>query len=205
MYLTFVIERKLEAEMKEPMMDPNAWWVFTVSLTIQILVGLGVCATVQRLALILVSFHSSPLPSQWYKLAICFYEARMWLRGCRTGVQCGLTWGTASVTAARTSMLRFFFFSPLTWLDLHQLSLIRTNLARIGPYQPNRVVSGGGRNRPKRASNHARTAKIGFEWGPNILNLSFLNFILNICYFFCVFFFVLCFLPSSFSVLWIKA
>ena len=76
---------------------------------------------------------------------------------------------------------------------------------QIKLYRPNRVVSAGDWNRPKLALNHARTAKIGFEWGPNILNLSFLNFILNICCFFCVFFFVLCFLPSSFFVLWIKA
>jgi len=50
----------------------------------------------------------------------------------------------------------------------------------------NRAVSADDRNRPKSALNHARTAEIGFEWGPNILNLSFLNFILNICCFFCV-------------------
>ena len=46
-----------------------------------------------------------------------------------------------------------------------------------------------------------RNSRNRFEWGPNILYLSFLNFILNICYFFCVFIFVLCFLPSSFFVL----
>ena len=51
------------------------------------------------------------------------------------------------------------------------------------------------------ALNHVGIAEIGFEWGPNILKLSFLNFILNIC----CFFFVLCLLPSSFFVLWFKA
>ena len=90
------------------------------------------------------------------------------------------------------------------------LSLIRADSASIcvepGWFGQNWVVSAGdrnGRNRPKSALNHAGTAKISFEWGPNILNLSlsFLNFILNIC----CFFFVLCFLPSSFFVLWIKA
>ena len=104
--------------------------------------------------------------------------------------------------------LSFFFFFNFFFL----LSLIRADSALIcvepGQFGQNRVVSAGdrnGRNRPKSALNHAGTAKIGFEWGPNILNLSFLNFILNICCFFCVFFFVLCFLPSSFFVLWIKA
>ena len=78
---------------------------------------------------------------------------------------------------------------------------ICANSARIGP---NQVVLAGNRNKPKSALNYAGTAEIGFEWGPNILNLSFLDFILNIWCFFCVFFFVLCFLPSSSFVLWIK-
>ena len=81
----------------------------------------------------------------------------------------------------------------------------RANSARIGLYRPNRIVLAGGLKRPKSALNYSGTPEIGFEWGPNILNLSFLNFILNICCFFCVFFFVLCFLPSSFFVLWTKA
>ena len=51
---------------------------------------------------------------------------------------------------------------------------ICANSARIGP---NQVVLAGNRNKPKSALNYAGTAEIGFEWGPNILNLFFLNFI----------------------------
>ena len=114
------------------------------------------------------------------------------------------TWGAASDMAARASVLRlsffFFFFFSLDSCRLgfnwRWFALNRANSARIGPYRLNWVVLTGdqnGHNRPKSALNHAGTAKISFEWDPNILNLSFLNFILNICCFFCVFFFVLCF------------
>ena len=89
--------------------------------------------------------------------------------------------------------------------DLGRFLPIRPKSGRIGSYRPAAETN---QNRPKSALNHAGTAIIGFEWDPNILNLSFLNFILNICYFFCIFFFVLCFilcfLPSSFFVLWTK-
>ena len=136
----------------------------------------------------------------WYrsKWSVTIYESRTLLGGCCTGVRRGCP-------RVGTAFELFFFFFFL-------LSLIRADSALIcvepGQFGQNWVVSAGdrnGRNRPKSALNHAGTAKIGFEWGPNILNLSFLNFILNICCFFCVFFFVLCFLPSSFFVLWIKA
>ena len=108
--------------------------------------------------------------------------------------------GAASDMAARASMphLSFFFFNGFvsTRLDSHQLDFYSHRLGQ------NQAESGHIGWQPKSALNHARTAEIGFEWG---LNLSFLNFILKICCFFCVFFFVLCFLPSSFFVLWIKA
>ena len=98
----------------------------------------------------------------------------------------------------------FFFFHGFTstWLDSSRFGFYSRqfapnwdNSARIKLYRPNQVISAGNRNgskQPKSALNHAETAKIGFEWDPNILNLSFLNFILNICCFCCVFFFVLC-------------
>ena len=102
---------------------------------------------------------------------------------------------------------RFSQFWPLAnTIQLGQYDLILAKSvysARIRSYRLNRIVSVGSRNWPKwpkSALNHAETAEINFEWGPNILNLSFLNFILNICCFFCV----LCFLPSSFFVLWTK-
>ena len=114
--------------------------------------------------------------------------------------------------------LSFFFFFVFFIPDSLQLGLIHTNfhqtwpicpesghIGQIGSYRPATKMVETNRNRPKSVLNHAGIAKIGFEWGPNILNLSFLNFILNICCFFCVFFFVLCLLPSSFFVLWIKA
>ena len=152
------------------------------------------------------------------------YEARTWLGGCCTGVRRGLMRGAASDAAARASVrhLSFFFFffffygfAP-TRLDSCWLSLIRAepgilgldscqfapnwaDSTKIEPNQPNQVVSASNRN--KSALNHAGITKIGFEWGPNILNLSFLNFIMNIRCFFCVFFFVLCFVFLAFFFL----
>ena len=71
----------------------------------------------------------------------------------------------------------------------------------IGLYRPNQVLSTdnqNGQSGSKSTLNHAGIAEIGFEWDPSILNLSFLNFILNICYFFCVFcFFFLCFVNQG--------
>ena len=123
-----------------------------------------------------------------------------------------LTW--LPVCRCRVWAFFFFFFFTDSW----QLGLIRTDSAwfaptrllvsliraKLGRFGENQAISAddwNGRNKPKSALNHFGIAKIGFEWGPNIPNLSFLNFILNICCFFCVFFFVLCFLPSSFFVL----
>ena len=102
------------------------------------------------------------------------------------------------VRRCRVWVFFFFFFSRSHRLGFysHQFVPNQDDSARIKLYQPNQVISAGNRNgskQPKSALNHAETAKIGFEWDPNILNLSFLNFILNICCFFCVFFFVLCF------------
>ena len=129
-----------------------------------------------------------------------------------------ILWSTDAVACAGAAFELFFYFFIFILLLLLffmvscQLGFYsrrfvpnRDFSVQIKLYRPNRVVSAGDWNRPKLALNHARTAEIGFEWNPNILNLSFLNFILNICCFFCVFFFVLCFLPSSFFVLWIKA
>ena len=108
---------------------------------------------------------------------------------------CGVWHGCLRVYAASDL---FFFFSR-----------IRVDSARFAPtrllFSPTRPESSRIRSywlATETALNHAKTAEIGFEWG---LHLSFLNFILKICCFFCVFFFVLCFLPSSFFVLWIKA
>ena len=125
-----------------------------------------------------------------------------------------------SDAAAHASVLHlifFFFFlriradsapiranSASIRTDSGRFPPIRPKSSRIGWIRSYRPAAKTDQNRPKSALNHAGTAKIGFEWGPNILNLSFLNFILNICYFFCIFFFVLCFLPSSFFVLWTK-
>ena len=95
----------------------------------------------------------------------------------------------------------FFFFLGFTqtWLQSKQTWLQFmpnwVDSARIGPYWPAIETDRNGQNRPKLAWNHVGIVEIGFAWDPNILNLSFLNFILNICCFFCVFFFVL----------WIKA
>ena len=111
---------------------------------------------------------------------------------------CGVRHGCPRVYATSELFFFFFFFNWFmsTRLDSHQLDFYSHRLGQ------NQAESGHIGWQPKSALNHARTAEIGFEWG---LNLSFLNFILKICCFFCVFFFVLCFLPSSFFVLWIKA
>ena len=126
------------------------------------------------------------------------FEAPTRLEGCCTKVWCGLTWDAASDVLHLSS---FFFFSQIC-ADLAWFAPNRVDSARIGLYHPNWFILAGNRNRPKSNLNHAEIAEIGFEWGPNILNLSFLNFILNICFFFWV---LLCFLLSSFFVLWTKA
>ena len=120
----------------------------------------------------------------------------------KSDVGCGVWCGCPRV--GTTSDL--FFFMDLHWLgfDSHLTRQIRPKSSQIGSYRPKTETAEmdqDGQNRPKSALNHAETAKIGFEWDPNILNLSFLNFTLNICCFFYVFFFVLSFLPSSFFVL----
>ena len=125
----------------------------------------------------------------------------MRMGGCRTRVRRGV-WHRRSCPHVGATPEFFFFF----FFEIHANSApIHTDSARIRSYQLNWIVSASGRDWPKQPKN----AEIGFEWGPNILNLSFLNFILNICCFFCVFFFVLCFVlcfsPSSFFVLWTKA
>ena len=119
---------------------------------------------------------------------------------------CGIWRGQMQLPACRCHiwvfLFLFLFFFDSRWLGFDS--------AKIGLYWPAAKIvetDQNGRNRPKSALNHAGTAEISSEWGPNILNLSFLNFILNICCFFCVcvcVFFFLCFLPSSFFVLWIK-
>ena len=111
------------------------------------------------------------------------YDARTRQNGRRTCVR----HNDAAAHMSVPRLIFFFFFST----DSRWLS---SNSCQFGQ---NQVVSAGSQNWPKQA-------EIGFEWGPNILKLSFLNFILNICCFFCVFFFVLRFLPSYFFVLWTK-
>ena len=102
-------------------------------------------------------------------------------------------------------ILFYFYFNGFVptrlWFALIQ--------AEPGKFSQNQVVSAESDHigwRPKLALNHTGTAEISFEWGPNILNLSFLNFILNLCYFFCIFFFVLCFdlcfLPLKIYLKW---
>ena len=105
--------------------------------------------------------------------------------------------------ACRYHVWVFFFFWDLLRLGSNsgRFLLNRANSARIGWYRPNWIVLAGGRSKLKLALNHAGTAEISFEWGPNILNLSLLNFILNICCFFCVLFFVLCFVFLAFFFL----
>ena len=129
------------------------------------------------------------------------YEARMRLGGCHTGVQCGVRHPTQLLHLS--FFFLFFFFNRFTstQLDSRRFALNWEDSARIMPYRPNRVVLAGNRKKPKSTLNHAGIAKIGFEWGQNILNMPFLNFILNSSCFFCV----LCFLPSYFFALWIKA
>ena len=114
------------------------------------------------------------------------------------------TRGAATDAATRASVLHLIFFCCFFFLRIRANSAsIRANLAsicadlcwtrqirpesscigQIGLYQ---LAAETDRNRLKSALNHVGTVEIGFEWGPNILNLSFLNFILNICCFFCV-------------------
>lgn len=117
---------------------------------------------------------------------------------------CGVRHGCLCVSA----LFEVFFFFSWIHVDSASIRVESGRIGWIGSYQPATKMAEtdqNGQNRSKSALNHAKTAEIGFEWDPNILNLSFLNFIMNICYFFCVFFFVLYSLPSSFFVLWIKA
>ena len=105
--------------------------------------------------------------------------------------------GVASDAAACTLVprLSFFFFTYSRWLGS-----ICANLASIcaepGWFGQNQAVlaesSCFGRRpkRPKQAE-IGLESEIGFGWGPNNLNLSFLNFILNIfllllCFLFCL-------------------
>ena len=121
-------------------------------------------------------------------------------------------WHPPSCVSAVSQLFYFLFFIfflgfVLTRLRFNQNRAVLAESGCIGwirCYRPAVETN----KRPKLALNHAEIVEIGFEWGPNILNLSFLNFILNICCFFVfsfLFCFVLCFLPSSFFVLWIKA
>ena len=114
--------------------------------------------------------------------------------------------------ASESFFFSFLFFFSRIRTDMALFTPNQADSARIKSHRLNQVISADDRNSQKglkSALNHAGTAEIGFEWGPNILNWSFLNFIMNICCFFCVFFFVLCFvlcfLSTSFFVLWIKA
>ena len=77
-------------------------------------------------------------------------------------------WGAANYAAAHASVprLRFFFF-----FFFYKFAPNWANSARIRSYRPNQIVSADSRNRPKSALNHAGTAEIGFEWGPNSLLL----------------------------------
>ena len=131
-------------------------------------------------------------------------KAPTWLGGCCTRVWRRVQHPTPLPTHQCRVWVYLFFFFSLIRTDSARFALNQTDSAWIRLHRLNWVVLAGDQNRPKSALNHARTAEIGFEWGPNILNLSFLDFILNIWCFFCVFFFVLCFSPSSFFVLWIK-
>ena len=102
----------------------------------------------------------------------------------------------------------FFFFTDSCQLGFYSrwFSPNWDDLARIKLYRPNQVVSAddwNGRNRPKSALNHFGIAKIGFEWGPNILNLSLILFWIFVASFvfsflFCVLFCVSCLLLSLF-------
>ena len=148
------------------------------------------------------------------KFSIANYDAWTRQNGRRTCVRLG----NARVTPlpTRWCCVWVFLFFIFLWIcadsasiraDFRWIGSIRPESDRIGWIESYRLAAEtdqNGRNKPKLALNHAETAEINFEWGPNILNLSFLNYILNICCFFCVFFFVLCFLPSSFFVLWTK-
>ena len=145
------------------------------------------------------------------KFSIANYDAQTRQNGCCTCIWLGNARATLLPTRwccvwVFVCLFAFFFFlngfAP-TQLQFTPIPAKSVYSARIRSYRLNRIVSVGSRNWPKwskSALNHAETAEINFEWGSNILNLSFLNFILNICCFFCV----LCFLPSSFFVVWTK-
>ena len=67
MYFTLVTERELEAEMKEPMMDPQCLMIFTVKSYHLDFGGdrrLCDCPVIYSYIVISVSFCSSPLPNQ---------------------------------------------------------------------------------------------------------------------------------------------
>ena len=120
----------------------------------------------------------------------------------RPNAGCGIWRGQMQLPARRCHiwvfLFLFLFFFDSRWLGFDS--------AKIGLYWPAAKTvetDQNGRNRSKSALNYAGTVEISSEWGPNILNLSFLNFILNICCFFCVcvcvfFFNVSCLLLSLF-------
>ena len=132
------------------------------------------------------------------------YEAWTRLGGCLTGVRCGV-WHLTRLLAHWCRVWAFFFFTYSRWLGS-----ICANLASIcaepGWFGQNQAVLaesscfGQRPKRPKQAE-ISLESEIGFEWGPNNLNLSFLNFILNIfllllCFMFFAFFF-LCFVNQG--------
>ena len=138
------------------------------------------------------------------------YEARTQLGRCRTEVRHGLMWGAASDVIARALVLRvsIFFF-----LDLQQLGLIRAELSR---FDQNRAILA----ESSRIGQWPKQAEIGLESCRNSRNRLWMMpkhpksvipqfyseyLLLLLCFPFFVLFFVLCFLPSSFIFLWIKA
>ena len=121
------------------------------------------------------------------------YDARTWQNGRCTRVRrCCLCVGTTS---------EFFFFWDLLWLGSNSgwFPLNRANSAKIGWYRPNWIVLAGGRNKLKLALNHAGTAEISFEWGPNILTQFYFEYLLLLlCFLFGSVFCVSCLLLSLF-------
>ena len=93
---------------------------------------------------------------------------------------CSVRHGCPRVYAALTIFFFFFFFHGFasTRLDSHQLGFCSRRLGQ------NQAESGHIGWRPKWPWIMLEQLKPGFEWG---LNLSFLNFILKICCFFCVY------------------
>ena len=109
----------------------------------------------------------------------------------------------ASDAAACVSVprLSFFFFWDLLRLGSNSgwFPLNRANSAKIGWYRPNWIVLAGGRNKLKLALNHAGTAEISFEWGPNILTQFYFEYLLLLlCFLFGSVFCVSCLLLSLF-------